>query len=231
VLALDRHRLHWPDCRNVRDPGGLPLAGGGAVRQRAVVRSDSPHRLTADGLAALRDYGVRRVIDLRATDEAPRQPSVLAGEAMYRLMPFIDEVADPARDLPDLAPLSAVYRASIIGNAPHIAAVVAAVADAPPGAVLVHCTSGQDRTGMLVALLLRVAGAGDDVIATDYAWSSVCWERPGQCEPAAILAALGRVDEVHGGVEPYLLAHGVTATQLTSLRARLRHESTAGDTA
>ncbi|HTJ40393.1 MAG TPA: tyrosine-protein phosphatase [Dactylosporangium sp.] len=222
MITLDRHRLHWPDCRNVRDPGGLPIAGGGTVRERSIVRSDSPHRLTAEGLAALRAYGVRRVIDLRATDEAARQPSVLAGEPMYRLMPFIDEAADPARDLADLAPLADVYRASIIGNAPHVAAAIAAVADAPPGAVLVHCTSGQDRTGMLVALLLRVAGVSDEVIAADYAYSAVCWDRPGECEPATIRAALDRVDECYGGVEAYLLAHGLTEPQLERLRTRLR---------
>ena len=39
-----------------------------------------------------------------------------------------------------------------------IAAAIGAVADAPDGGVLVHCAAGRDRTGLVVALLLRVAG-------------------------------------------------------------------------
>ncbi|WP_433617420.1 tyrosine-protein phosphatase [Dactylosporangium sp. CA-139114] len=214
-------RLHWPDCRNVRDLGGLPAAGGRTVRERALVRADSLNRLTAEGVAALRAHGVVRTIDLRAGEETARWPSALAGDAMYWPLPFVDPDNDPARDLADLAPLSEVYRLSVIGNAPRAAAAVAAVADAPPGAVLVHCAAGQDRTGILVALLLRVAGVPDDVIAEDYAYSAVCRDRPGEADPGTILAALERVDERHGDVDAYLLAHGLSERQLGALRARL----------
>jgi protein-tyrosine phosphatase len=51
--------LRWPGLRNVRDLGGLPTVDGGLVRHGAVVRADSPHVLTADGIAALRS-GRRR---------------------------------------------------------------------------------------------------------------------------------------------------------------------------
>ena len=53
-------RLTWPDCRNVRDVGGLPTTDGGTVRVGALVRGDSPHRLTADGIAAVHGYGIRQ---------------------------------------------------------------------------------------------------------------------------------------------------------------------------
>ena len=48
-------------------------------------------------------------------------------------------------------------------------AIVAAVADARPGGVLIHCYAGKDRTGMSVALLLSLAGVSDEDIADDYA--------------------------------------------------------------
>ncbi|WP_426504044.1 tyrosine-protein phosphatase [Dactylosporangium sp. McL0621] len=214
-------RLHWPDCRNVRDLGGLPAAGGRTVRDRALVRADSLNRLTADGVAALHAHGVVRVVDLRGVDEAERWPSALAGHAMVHSLPLIDPADDPARDLPDLAPMGDVYRASIIGNGPRVAAVVAAVAAAPPGAVLVHCAAGQDRTGIVVAVLLRVAGVPDDEIAADYAFSAVCRERPGEAEPEAILAALARVDELFGDVEAYLRANGIAEDRFAAVRARL----------
>ncbi|WP_433204467.1 tyrosine-protein phosphatase [Dactylosporangium sp. CS-047395] len=206
-------RLPWPDCRNARDLGGLPIAGGRVLRDRALVRSDSLHRLTADGVAALHAHGVSRIVDLRGTDEAAQYPSPLAGHDLVRLLPLVDPDDDPARDLADLAPLADVYRASVIGNGRRVAAVVAAVVAAPPGAVLVHCAAGKDRTGIVVAVLLRLAGVPDDRIAADYACS-------GDCEEATILAALARVDELFGGVEAYLAANGVTGEQLGAVRDR-----------
>ncbi len=176
-------RLAWPGLRNARDLGGLPTADGGRTRHGAVVRADSPHALTADGVAALRAHGVTRIIDLRSEDEAAMRPNVLAADPMYRLVPFTDPDDDPAGELPDLAGIDELYRCRIAGDARRITTAVAAVADALPGAVLVHCQAGQDRTGILAALLPRVAGVPDDVIVEDYTFSSVCWESPGECEP------------------------------------------------
>ena len=48
------------------------------------------------------------------------------------------------------------------------AQVVRAFADAPEGAVLVHCARGHDRTGIAVLLLLRLAGVSPEHIAEDY---------------------------------------------------------------
>src|SRR5205823_14017057 len=47
---------------------------------------------------------------------------------------------------------------------------VAAVADAD-GTVVVHCLGGKDRTGLVSALLLRLAGVGLETIGHDYAVS------------------------------------------------------------
>ena len=50
-------------------------------------------------------------------------------------------------------------------------AAVGVIADAEEGGVLVHCHAGKDRTGLVVALLLAVAGVAPEVIAADYALS------------------------------------------------------------
>jgi protein-tyrosine phosphatase len=53
--------------------------------------------------------------------------------------------------------------------APNFARALAAIADAPDGAVVFHCVVGKDRTGLVAALLLRLAGAPIEEIARDYA--------------------------------------------------------------
>ncbi|MGI8530465.1 MAG: tyrosine-protein phosphatase [Geodermatophilaceae bacterium] len=86
--------MDWPGCANVRDVGGLPTTDGGRIRSGTLIRSDSPHWLTERGCAAVRSAGVRRILDLRSTEEAELDPSPFAGEAAYRLLPLID----PARE-------------------------------------------------------------------------------------------------------------------------------------
>jgi protein-tyrosine phosphatase len=58
--------LTWEGCVNVRDLGGLNTSDGRQTRWGAVVRSDTPAKLTAAGWAALYAHDVRTVISLRA---------------------------------------------------------------------------------------------------------------------------------------------------------------------
>jgi protein-tyrosine phosphatase len=234
-------RLDWPDLRNVRHLGGLPTLDGGRIRAAALVRSDSAQRLTPEGVAAVRAYGIRRVVDLRSEREALHWPSPFADDPDYRLRPLIDprrEVASPER--PDHS-LAHIYRGSLTRNGPFIVEGLAAIADAPPGGVLVHCFVGKDRTGMTVALALRLAGVPDDVIAEDYAFSAVglraefdialaaardARQRRFLAEelssrPESIVALLDQLDAEYGGIEPYLRAFGMPAEAMGALRDRL----------
>ena len=61
-------------CFNVRDLGGLPLAGGGETAYRVVVRADSLPGLTEAGRRALVDYGVSLVVNLRPLREDEEDP-------------------------------------------------------------------------------------------------------------------------------------------------------------
>jgi protein tyrosine/serine phosphatase len=121
-------------------------------------------------------------------------------------------------------------------------AAVGAVADAPDGAVVVHCHAGKDRTGIVVALLLRLAGVPIDEIAADYALSGERlrprherWfasaeseeerariERIAATPLKSMQAVLEALDEQYGGVERYLLDGGLSPETLEAARARLR---------
>src|SRR5438874_11727619 len=73
----DRH-LAWEACYNVRDVGGYPTGEGKPIRWQTLVRADNLYRLTNEGQAALREYGVRTIIDLRLAHELERDPSPFA---------------------------------------------------------------------------------------------------------------------------------------------------------
>ena len=66
-----------------------------------------------------------------------------------------------------------LYYAAHLERFPERSArVLAAVARAEPGGVLVHCVSGRDRTGQVSMLLLALAGVAPEEIAADYVLSA-----------------------------------------------------------
>src|SRR5687767_10529285 len=71
-------QLSWDGCYNVRDLGGYATIDGGVTRWRAFVRADSLYQLTPAGQAALLDYGVRTIVDLRRARELEHYPNPFA---------------------------------------------------------------------------------------------------------------------------------------------------------
>ncbi|WP_027342057.1 tyrosine-protein phosphatase [Hamadaea tsunoensis] len=201
-------RLAWPDLCNARDLGGTPTVDGGRIRERALIRTDNHDRLDAAGLAAIRSYGVSRIVDLRWEWEAAEYPSPLAGDDSYRLVPAC---FDPTGD-EDIPPDS--YRLMVDASRDRLAAAVTAIAQAPPGGVVVHCHAGRDRTGVVVALALHAAGASVEAIAADYALTE-------NSAPEVMVNTFAHLDARYGGATGYLLGSGVTAADLAAVRTRL----------
>lgn len=126
-----------------------------------------------------------------------------------------------------------------------VARLVAASVDDKPTAVLVHCTAGKDRTGVATALLLDAAGADRAAITADYTASAANLAGPWADAILGMMARLGlpltpaltelatgtpasAIDDVfawldaQGGAAAYLRSGGLTESELTALRARLR---------
>lgn len=245
---MNERILNWEGCFNVRDLGGLPTLAGGHIRSRAVVRADSPHRLTAVGRAALTAYGIRTIVDLRTPKETRETPNPFAAAASPRVCfaSVIDPDDAPGRQMYDAA--SHIFDAYLLNVERHahcMAEAVRAVARAEVGPVLVHCHAGKDRTGLVVALALAVAGVGPQIIADDYALSHqfagplyeedrahIAAHHPEKlelvlrnfhvCAPEVMRAVLGHIDRVHGGAEAYLRTAGLSAEDIEHLQQRLR---------
>jgi HAD superfamily hydrolase (TIGR01509 family) len=229
--------LSWNGCLNTRDLAGLPTRYGGTTRP-GLVRTDSLHQLDDEGLAEFRAVGAGLVLDLRS-DWEMTEPHPLDGEPSYRRIPWIDPVADKRRVAEDEPLLADIYRGSLDRNTGQILQAYRAIAAVPlDSAVVVHCKSGKDRTGLLVALLQELAGVPREAIASDFAVSEANLGIPeriaslpdgerGTAEvlwrslPSTILAALEHVDRRYGGVRAYLAGCGLTAREIHRLGLRL----------
>ena len=237
---------------NVRELGGLPTADGSETRFGSVVRADSVSQLSEEGWRALVGHGIRTVIDLRGDHEREEDPPAeLPVEVVH--VPFMEaseaeweviaeEIEAAAAAAPDVATSTRdVYLIFLERFRDNVAAAVRAVAHAPEGGVVIHCVGGKDRTGLLAALLLRVAGVPPDVIADDYALTEAAlapvqarWiaAAPDEAErrrrillepapAAAMRRLLEELDARHGGVPEYLRGAGVSDDELARVRNRL----------
>jgi protein-tyrosine phosphatase len=200
--------LIWPDCRNVRDLGGLPTAGG-ELQAGRLIRSDNLDQLIPTGYAAVEATGITRFVDLRSAWECETWPSPYADDARWRNVPLWDP-ADA--DVSDLG-LFEQYRVLVDDYGTRIASAMVAIADAPPGCVVVNCHAGKDRTGVVIALTLDLAGVPHELIATDYESSDA--------SPSTILRLLIHVHDRYGGTREYLLNSGATTGRLDGLVGRL----------
>jgi protein-tyrosine phosphatase len=242
--------LVWDGCLNVRDLGGFAVDSGD-TRFGSVVRADSVSQLTPAGWKALADYGVRTVLDLRGDqereDDPPRDVPV---EVLH--IPFMEasdeewnEIAEELEALKTLPVADATRDAYLIfleRFRANVGAAVKAVAHAPEGGIVIHCVGGKDRTGLLTALLLYLAGVPVAEIAADYALSEDRlrprhdkWfesaetdaereqlERIARCPPEAIVEVFAELERRYGSIEGYLRAAGVSENELELARARLR---------
>ncbi|MBV6756917.1 tyrosine-protein phosphatase [Rhodococcus opacus] len=224
------------NVRAVAGPGLIP---------HTLFRSAALDHLDSGGRDMLCAYGIRTVIDLR--DATERAAADTTGDWTVAHHPLYDPRTGP----PQAGDIAEVYRALLDERGGALVEALRGLA-CSPAPVLVHCTAGKDRTGLLVALALAAVGVPDAVILDDYARSGT-QVRPHREEavrrlltglaldpaeharalelhldspPSVLGDALADLRARHGTVTSYLRAHGFTDADLTALRTRLLDATT-----
>jgi protein-tyrosine phosphatase len=260
--ALLARRLPLSGTFNVRDVGGYRSADGRSVKWNTLWRGDALHRLDDQGRQVLVELGLRMSLDLREPAERTAAPDLTPEGVELVSLPLFSSVApevllaeQSATERQRFTTLDEAYFLLVDQRGPVLAQAVRALVQ--PGALpaVVHCTAGKDRTGVVVALVLAALGVPDEVIAVDFAATSLFLNeefRQGlrshvaaglspdideerraamlACGPDLILRALDRIRETHGDVESYLVHHGMTPEDLGRLRLLLLEETSSGAT-
>ena len=243
---------------NFRDIGGLPTAGGGQVRSGILFRSEGPASFFEDHHAELSDLGFRSVADLRSTIERDAAPHGWCGPDCRILdLDMNTDLRAQGEDMwlslgrePTAANAVEVmsHNYGLMPQAflPHLSRMVDALLaqDTP---MLVHCTAGKDRTGVVVALFLELLAVPRPVIIEDYRKSDIFGQNlrvsghlkrdlqktfgfvpPDDMVAILIgvqddflLSALDMVATRWGGIEGYFEAGGVDAERRAALKQLL----------
>jgi protein tyrosine/serine phosphatase len=269
----DTRWLQLDGTANTRDLGGLPTTDGGRPLPNRILRSDNLQTLSdADVQLLVEKIGLREVIDLRTSAEVlleGRGPLRSRPEVIHRhftLLPERGQYTDVfAAEEPEVPDLPAGWLDSILprqvaehdeGEPPPVRsylgylsqrgdAVVEALRAlaAAEGASVVNCAAGKDRTGVVVALTLAVAGVPHEEIAIDYGLSGdridgivarlratptyggdTAQRNTADHTPRreTMDRVLELLDERHGGPLGWLESQGFDAGEQAALRARLR---------
>ena len=223
---MRNRQLNWDGCKNVRDLGGLDACDGRKTRWGALVRSDDPFKLTSKGWEALLAHGIRTIITLRTEGKTEYEID------MQMLPSGVEVVSVAIEDLGDREFLqkwavtdlwcTPLYYQDALRRWPERhAEVVASFAQAQTGGVLIHCSRGIDRTGIITLLLLTLVGVVAEDIVADYELSSdperdEILRAHETSSRKVILETIANLN-----VKTYLLEAGLSPEDLETARERL----------
>ena len=247
---------------NVRDLGGVTAVDGRVVRAHRLIRADNLQDLSGDDVdRLLGEYEVRRIVDLRTDVERRSEgPPPLAGHPRVDIQPLSLFVEPDDVQLvngtagPEVLPWQSVpasdetrteavesYLAFLAQRPDNVLTALRTIAQ-QPGATIVHCAAGKDRTGVVVALALGAVGVPEDRIVADYGRSAERIERivarlvasatyaddmdsgtldHHRPQPASMQRFLTTVGQRFGGVAGWLAARGWTANDQRALERAL----------
>lgn len=174
-LTREERLLPLESIFNTRELGGYETQEGSFTRTHCYIRAATPAHLTKKDKDYLYDYGVRVIIDLRGENEiiqAPNQMKDYKDIQYYHVDLFGDRNAAVVpqngmvfKDMGDL------YCLMLDQLQPNIKAVFDLFLQHQHETILFHCSAGKDRTGVIAALLLDLAGCHPYDIVKDYSES------------------------------------------------------------
>ncbi|MEU3270617.1 tyrosine-protein phosphatase [Saccharomonospora sp. NPDC006951] len=245
---------------NIRDVGGIPTGDGGSTTPGRLLRADNLQSLSAADVSYLvGTFKLATVVDLRTRSEitaegpAPLTRVASVEHVHHSLVPerawntpdalLTRRHEEQARYQGDRA--CGAYLGYVEQRPESIVGALRAIASAK-GPALVHCAAGKDRTGVVVAFALTVAGALREHIVADYAATGerieaiikrlsssrtyaeavaripIDGHRP---RPETMAEFLDQIDLRYDGVHSWLDRNGFTASEAAALRARLRDQA------
>jgi protein-tyrosine phosphatase len=226
-----QRRIHFEGAANFRDLGGYPASDGRRTRWGVLFRADNLAGLTDGDLVRLEMLGLRTLIDFRLPIERQISPDRLPPGSSIRkvelgfipagTLEMLTLVKKGAITAPELERhVIDQYRLFCVDHLEEYRQTFAIARDASSYPLLIHCTSGKDRTGFAAALLLLAVGAPRETVLEDYDLTNhyrravpqlLGPETPEEivtlllsAQPKYLEAALDEIDRVYGSFDDYL---------------------------
>ena len=223
---------------NCRDLGGYACRNGETAFGK-VIRCGVPIDPSESDIALLKKLGIRTVIDLRGDGEAEERPSYFINSDFdYHQISLLE--ANPAFSK-SVVSMPEMYKYCLKEYGENFAKVFRLIAslDEP---FIIQCFFGKDRTGLVSAVLLGLAGVSREDIIADYEVShtymkpfyteqirlktGLIWEH----NPIMLASEASNMEQIldyfeseFGGFEKYLEYIGLSEEEIKSLCKKLKN--------
>jgi protein-tyrosine phosphatase len=169
---------------NFRDFGGYPTDAGMFVKKGLLYRSGSLDKATDADLDELAVLGIKTICDLRSEQERIKEPDRIPDVNAVTffnisMRPIVDYHSRSLKRLGSLmfgterrtdyiAESYKAYRDYATGYLPQLKALFKRISNPENLPVLIHCSAGKDRTGVVSSLIQQMLGVPADVAMDDY---------------------------------------------------------------
>jgi len=186
ITVVGERRFPLEQGSNFRDVGGYLTKDGRSVRWGKAFRSGAMPMLTEADHAMIAGLDLDAVVDLRSLEERvltddkiDDRTGALFLSNDYSMRTLFERLREGDGEN--------VYKGMEKLLAPQLRSLYRRLI-ADEGAVVYHCSAGQDRTGVATALLYDMLGVDRDTILKDYhlstQWRQPEWEMPADLDPA-----------------------------------------------
>ncbi len=231
-MIREQRLLQLENVSNIRDLGGYETQEGNFTKANKYIRSSVLSKLNNADYKYIVDYGVKIILDLRTDFEKHHAPNCLKNDSYfqyYEIDLFKDlgeakSMDDKYHDMGDF------YIALLEQMKEQIYKVFHLFLVHPYECILFHCTSGKDRTGLISALLLDLAGCYEYDIVKDYSESfennqtmyeeliKIIPKEDLLSQPLYMMKLLNHLYENYGSAQNYLLEIGFTSEEVEELK-------------
>lgn len=263
-MSLISRCVSLSGAKNFRDFGGYATARGGLVKSGLIYRADSLSGLSDADLPILAGLDIRTVCDLRRLQETQRSPSRWVHDSATRFIHtplFLEQegsggIRQQAVAMNDAQASRQImldlYRKMVTDKHALVQMwrvfQLLTVIDTLP--VLIHCSGGKDRTGVVCALILALLEVPQEHIVEDYMLSYELFTRTADLnrqsesqvydsakaeslsreallpiyavDPDYLHSSFSAITELYGSLEGfYAAALGLTQKEIGAIRSAL----------
>ncbi|KPN15018.1 protein tyrosine phosphatase [Bacillus australimaris] len=177
---MNQSNTPFSKLANFREVGGLQTTDQMMMRQGMIYRSADLSRLTKQDIEIFSKLGIQTVCDLRTTSERKSHPPKIKEHDKIVHIPMQPDSKMPSKwtmfrmlvkegkSLSFTPIMKDLYQSMLTERKEEIQQLFSLLADKSNYPLMLHCTSGKDRTGFLSGLIQLTAGVPLPVVLSEY---------------------------------------------------------------
>ncbi|WOI43155.1 tyrosine-protein phosphatase [Bacillus altitudinis] len=178
--SMNQPNIQFSKLANFREVGGLQTTDQMVIKQGMIYRSADLSRLTKQDILTFSTLGIQTICDLRTSSERKSHPPRIIEHDKIVHIPMQPDSMMPSKwtmfrmliaegkSLSFTPIMKDVYQSMLYERKKEIQQLFTLLSDEKNYPLMLHCTSGKDRTGFLSALIQLAAGVPVHTVLSEY---------------------------------------------------------------